>query len=158
MCNACVVRRDNDLESADVVLDGFQRGAREVDTSGCGGDHGGIAWFGWWEVSSRVIKFPPALENHDFFLASSFLEARAGGVRPVRTVGERRVESVSNRFALVHPLLWKAELQLSEGLSRLLRIKRFFGRVLQPLESFRRTGPCIVINSSSVYNSRAHAN
>ena len=29
--------------------------------------------------------------------------------RPVMTVGECRVESASNLFALVHPLLWKAE-------------------------------------------------
>ena len=40
----------------------------------------------------------------EFSLASSFLEARAGGARLVKTVDEHRVENVSNRLALVHPL------------------------------------------------------
>ena len=50
-----------------------------------------------------------------------------GGARLARTVGERRVESVSNRLALVHPLLWEAKMILkwSDGLFRLLRIRAF---------------------------------
>ena len=55
------------------------------------------------------MKFPPALDNNIFSLAYSVLKARAGGARPARTAGERRMESVSNRFPLVHPLLWKAK-------------------------------------------------
>ena len=31
------------------------------------------------------------------------------GARPVMTVGGCRMESVPNRFALVHSLLWKAK-------------------------------------------------
>ena len=44
-----------------------------------------------------------------FLLASNFLEARVGGARRVRITGERCAESVSNVFALVHSLLWKAK-------------------------------------------------
>ena len=36
------------------------------------------------------------------------------------------------------------DLKWSEGLSRLLRIRRFFERVLRDPESFQRTGPCII--------------
>ena len=35
-----------------------------------------------------------------FSLASSFLEARAGGARRVRTAGERRVKSILDRLQL----------------------------------------------------------
>ena len=43
------------------------------------------------------MKFLPALEVTEFALASSFLEARVGGARPVITAGECHVERVSSR-------------------------------------------------------------
>ena len=42
-------------------------------------------------------------------LASSFLEARVSGARPVMSVGEYRVESGSNVLALVQPLMCKVQ-------------------------------------------------
>ena len=41
--------------------------------------------------------------------ASSFLEAHVSGAKSVMTVGKCHVESVSNVFALVHHLIWKAK-------------------------------------------------
>ena len=55
-----------------------------------------------YEISTRS-------RNNEFPLASSFFKVRVGGARPVMTVGECHVESISNRFALVHSLLWKAK-------------------------------------------------
>ena len=53
------------------------------------------------------------VESYNFFvevpLAPGFLEAHVNGARPVMTVGECRVESVSNVFVLFHSLLRKAK-------------------------------------------------
>ena len=71
------------------------------------------------------------MESYKMFrevsVASRFLEARVSGARPVMTVGECRVESISNMFVLFHSLLWKAKVNLDalSELSRLLILKHF---------------------------------
>ena len=45
----------------------------------------------------------------EVLLASSFLEASVSSARAVMSVGEYRVESGSNVFDIVQPLLWKVQ-------------------------------------------------
>ena len=91
----------------------FQRGARGVDARGacCVRCRDGFERLlvKLSVGSARVTKFP-RLQMTRFLLASNFLEAHAGDARRVRITGKRCAESVSNRFALVHPLLRKAKI------------------------------------------------
>ena len=61
-----------------------------------------VRQIGW--LAKEVIKISVEIP-----LASNFLEGACEGREAGMTVGECRVESASNMFALVHSLLWKTK-------------------------------------------------
>ena len=62
-----------------------------------------------WVAESELSSYETStcFSYNELSIASSFVKARVGGARPVMTVSEICMESVSSRFALVYPLLWR---------------------------------------------------
>ena len=95
------------------------------------------------EQAHEVQSFRLLFEQRSLPWPFNFLEARVGGARRVRIVGEHRPEGVSDRLGRYARCRWKRK-----GLRRnprdsldLLEQEHFFGRVLRTLRSLRRTVP-----------------